>query len=111
MAPRFPLFLRRSVADGFLAEVEFAELGAETVHLAAVRVVLGEEALLEKQELVLGTGAVVDDGDEEKNETLGEAVWNFSRLNSDPICMRPRSSATVMRSSEGMTGSLPGSSK
>ena len=70
--PLLPLFLpfllRRAVADGFLAQAELAELGAEAVHLWAVRVILGEEALFEKQELVLGAGGVVDDGDEEPPE-------------------------------------------
>ena len=72
----------RPIADGFLAEAEFAELGAEAVHLRAVRVVLGEKALFEKQELVFWIGAVVDDGDEkafevdlDAGEKLGERVF------------------------------------
>ena len=66
--PRLPLFLRRPVADGFLAQAEFAELGAEAVHFRAVRVILGEEAFLEKQELVFSTIGMVDDRDEEPSE-------------------------------------------
>ena len=68
MIPLLPLFLRRPVADGFLAKAELAQLGAEAVHLRAVRVILGEEAFFEKQELVLGTGSMVDDGDKETPE-------------------------------------------
>ncbi len=65
---RLPLFLRRSVADGFLAQAEFAELGAVAVHFCPFRVVLGQEAFPEEQELVLVAGGVVDDGDEEAFE-------------------------------------------
>lgn len=43
-----PLLLRWPVADGILAQAEFAERGAEPIHLRAVRVILGEEALLEE---------------------------------------------------------------
>lgn len=68
LIPCLPFFLRWAVADGFLAEAELAELGAEAVHFRAVRVVLGEEAFFEKQELVFGSGGVVDDGDEEPLE-------------------------------------------
>lgn len=68
LIPRLPFFLRRPVADGFLPEAELAELGAETVHLRAVRMILGEEAFFEEQELVLGTGGVVDDRNKEALE-------------------------------------------
>ncbi len=63
-----PLFLRWPVADGFLAEAEFAKLVAEAVHFRAVRVVFCEETFFEEQELVLGAIGVVDDGDEEPLE-------------------------------------------
>jgi hypothetical protein len=35
--PLLPLFLRRPVTDGFLAEAELAEFDAEAVHFRAVR--------------------------------------------------------------------------
>lgn len=63
-----PLFLGRSIDDGFFVEAEFSELRGEIVHFRAVRVVLGEEAFFEEQELVLRAGGVVDEGDEEALE-------------------------------------------
>ena len=63
-----PFLLRRPVADGLLSESELAEFRAEAIHFRAVRVILGEEAFLEEQDLVLGSGGVVDDGDEEALE-------------------------------------------
>jgi len=66
--PLLPIFLRRPVADGFFAEAEVANLGAEAVHPCSFRVILGEEAFFEKQKLVFGSGGVVDDGDEEALE-------------------------------------------
>jgi hypothetical protein len=71
------LFLRRPESDGFLAEAEFAELRAETLHFHAIRVVLGEEAFLEKQELVLGSVGVIDDSDEEPFEVDLDAGEKF----------------------------------
>ena len=66
--PLLPLFLRRPIADAFLTETEFPELRRKALHFHAIRVILGEEAFFEKQELVFGAGAVVDDGDEEPPE-------------------------------------------
>lgn len=66
--PGIPNFLRRPVSDGFLSEAEFAEPGAEAVHLRAFRVILGKEAFLEEQELMFRSGGVVDDGDDEALE-------------------------------------------
>ena len=50
MIPGLPLFLGWPVTDGFLAQVEFAEFGAEAVNFRAARVFLGEETFFEKQE-------------------------------------------------------------
>lgn len=78
LIPAFPLFVRRPVADGLLADAEFAELGAVEVHFQTRRVVFGQESLLEKQELLLCSIGVVDDGDEEPLEVdfdAGEQLW------------------------------------
>ena len=72
-----PRFFCRAKDDGFLAEAEFAELGAEAVHLRSIRLVLGEGAFLEEQQLVFGAGAVVDDGDEEAAEVDFDAGEEF----------------------------------
>jgi hypothetical protein len=40
-----------AIADGFLAEAEFAEFCADAVHLRPLRVILGEEAFLQEEEL------------------------------------------------------------
>ena len=48
----------------------------QSVHFRAVRVVLGEETFFEKQELVFGSGRVVDDGDEVHDDGLLQGgVW------------------------------------
>jgi hypothetical protein len=73
-----PLFLGRSIADGFLMKPEFSELGSEAIHFLTLRVVFGQESLFEKQELVLRSVGVVDDGDEEPLEVdldAGEQLW------------------------------------
>ncbi len=77
--PLLPLFLRGPIPDGFLAQAELAELGAEAVHFRAVRVVFGEEAFFEKQELVLSTVGMVDDGDEETLEVDLDAGEQFGK--------------------------------
>ena len=66
--PGLPFLLCRAVADGFLAEAEFAEFRRKARHLGAIVVVLGEEALFEEKQLVLGPSGVVDDGDKEPLE-------------------------------------------
>ena len=58
--PRLPLLLSGAVADGLLTETEFPELGAQAIHFRPIRVVLGEEAFCEKQELVFGFGEIED---------------------------------------------------
>jgi hypothetical protein len=82
LIPRIPFFLRWPVTDGFLAQAELAELGAEAVHLRAVRVVFGEEAFFEKQKLMLTTDRVVDNGDEKALEVdldAGEQLLPVTR--------------------------------
>lgn len=68
LIPCLPLFLRRPVADSFLMKPEFSKFGVESVHFLTRRVVFGQESLFEKQELVLRSVGVVDDGDEEPLE-------------------------------------------
>jgi len=68
--------IRIALDDNY--KMDCSTLGTEAVHFFPVRVILCEEAFLEKQELVFSSVSVVQDSDEETLEVDLYAVKLFS---------------------------------